>query len=258
MKKKQLAITKRAVVIPDQHYPVHSKSAISVVLQALDIIEPDLFINLGDVGEWNSVSAWKYKKIKRPPLEFIIEEADKEIRAVNKGLDAFDKVLDKVGCKWKIMCAGNHDEWLDAFVEAHPYLTEYTFRNACHLDARGYDYHCYNEPVKIGKLTFIHGAYATTFHAKKHLDAYGENIMYGHTHDIQRHSKTDLGGTKSAWGMGCLKDMRPEKNRWLKGRLHNWNHAFAIVDWFKNGDFKVEVIEIINGKTTLWGQPLYA
>ena len=49
-----------------------------------------------------------------------------------------------------------------------------------------------------------------------------------------------------------------ENNKWLKGRLHNWNHAFAIVDWFKNGDFKVEVIEIIKGKTTLWGKEIYA
>ena len=256
--KKKPSRTKRAVVIPDQHFPLHSKSAISLVLQSLAIIKPDLFINLGDVGEWNSVSAWKYKRVKRPPLEFIIEEADKEIREVNKGLDAFDEVLDKVGCNWKIMCAGNHDEWLDAFVEAHPYLDDYTFRNACHLDRRGYDYHPYNEPVKIGKLNFIHGAYCGAYHSKKHLEAYGESIVYGHTHDIQRFTLTKLGGTIGAWSMGCLKDMSAEKNKWLKGKLHNWNHAFAIVDWFKNGDFKVEVIEIVNGKTTLWGQEIYA
>ena len=41
---------------------------------------------------------------------------------------------------------------------------------------------------------------------------------------------------------------------WLEGRLVNWNHAFAIVDWFKGGNFKVEVIEIINGTTSLWGE----
>ena len=253
-----MSITKRAIVIPDQHFPIEDKKAVSVTLKAIEVVKPDLFINLGDVGEWESVSAWKYKKIKRPPLEYQIPEIDKEIRLVNKGLDAFDKALEKVGCKWKIMCAGNHDEWLDAFVKQYPYMEEYTFREACHLDERGYDYHPYNEPVKIGKLTFIHGAYATTYHAKKHLEAYGENIIYGHTHDIQRHTLTKLGGTIGAWSMGCLKDMRAEKNEWLRGRLHNWNHAFAIVDWFKNGDFKVEVVEIINGKTTVWGKEIIA
>ena len=54
--------------------------------------------------------------------------------------------------------------------------------------------------------------------------------------------------------MGCLKDMSREKNKWLQGRLHNWNHAFGIIDWFKDGTFKLEVVEIINGRTTLWGE----
>ena len=39
----------------------------------------------------------------------------------------------------------------------------------------------------------------------------------------------------------------------LKGRLHNWQHAFAIVDWYTNGNFKVEVVDIQDGVTYLWG-----
>ena len=54
--------------------------------------------------------------------------------------------------------------------------------------------------------------------------------------------------------MGCLKDMSADKNKWLRGNLHNWNHALAIVDIFGNKDFKVEVVEIINGRTSLWGE----
>ena len=54
--------------------------------------------------------------------------------------------------------------------------------------------------------------------------------------------------------MGCLKDMSSEANEWLRGNLHNWNHGFAIVDWFQGGNFKVEVVEIIDGKTSLWGK----
>ena len=50
--------------------------------------------------------------------------------------------------------------------------------------------------------------------------------------------------------------MSKHENKWLKGRLVNWNHAFGIIDWFENGDFKVEIIEIINGRTTLWGKQI--
>ena len=78
--------------------------------------------------------------------------------------------------------------------------------------------------------------------------------MYGHHHDIQQSSITNLDGQKSAWSIGCLKDMSQEQNLWLGGRNHNWSRAFAIVDFYENGLFTVHVIQIINGKTYLWGE----
>jgi predicted phosphodiesterase len=252
-----MKVLKRAIVVPDQHFPIHAQNAVNCVLEAIEMVKPDIFINLGDVGEWSSVSPWQYKgNRKRPPLEYVLPEVKKEIEQVNEGLDQFDKALDKVNVKKKYMVTGNHDIWLDFFVERYPYLKDFTFKKACKIVERGYKYLDHNEPLKIGKLTFIHGAYTTTYHAKKHLEAYGENVMYGHTHDIQRHTLTKLGGTIGAWSMGCLKDMSREKNQWLRGRLHNWAHAFAVIDWFERGEFRVDVVEIINGKTTLWGKTI--
>ena len=87
---------KRAVVIPDQHFPIHDQSAVNVVLQALELIKPDIFINLGDVLEGESVSAWQWKGKKCPPLEYQLPFIDEEIKQANKGIDQFDKVLDKI------------------------------------------------------------------------------------------------------------------------------------------------------------------
>jgi hypothetical protein len=173
---------------------------------------------------------------------------------VNEGLDVWDKVLEEVKCKKKYLLQGNHDLWLDNFSNKYPYLSNYSFFKACKIKERGYKYTEYNLPIQIGKLTFFHGAFATTYHAKKHLETYGENVIYGHTHDIQRHTLTKLNGNIGAWSLGCLKDMSHEQNKWLKGRLHNWGHAFAVVDWYTNGEFKVEIVEIIDGKTSLWGE----
>ena len=78
--------------------------------------------------------------------------------------------------------------------------------------------------------------------------------MYGHHHDIQQSSITHMDGQKSAWSIGCLKDMSSEKNNWLGHRQHNWSHAFSIVDVYEKGFFTVHVIQIINGKTSLWGE----
>ena len=38
-----------------QHFPIHDESAVKVVLKAIEFVKPDIFINLGDVGEWNAV-----------------------------------------------------------------------------------------------------------------------------------------------------------------------------------------------------------
>ena len=82
----------------------------------------------------------------------------------------------------------------------------------------------------------------------------GANIMYGHHHDIQQTSVTHMDGVKSAWSIGCLKDMTTEQNAWLGGRQHNWSHAFAIVDFYEGGHFSVYIVMIIKGMTSLWGQ----
>ena len=125
------------------------------------------------------------------------------------------------------------------------------------LKERGYKFHPYNRKkcLKLGKLNFTHGKYTTKYHSQKHLEHYGESIMYGHTHDLQRHTATKAGGTISSWSLGCLKDIKADED-WLGGRLTNWNHAFAIVNWLKGGNFTVEVVEIINGTASLWGKTI--
>ena len=50
---------KRYIVTPDKHFPMADMKAISVVCQAIEIIQPDGYIDLGDTGEWESVSHWQ-------------------------------------------------------------------------------------------------------------------------------------------------------------------------------------------------------
>ena len=258
MARKARGIVDRAIVTPDKHFPLHDDAAIDVVCQAIELIRPNIYIDLGDTGEWELFSSHYWRDREKPPLEVLIPMLNEEVSVVNKWMDVIDKSLDKAKCKERHFIQGNHEVWLDKFVVKHPYLPEYETSKALKLKDRGYKYWEYisRKKLKIGKLNFTHGDYVPIHHAKKHLGAYKENIIYGHTHDLQRFTDTGLGGTQSAWSMGCLKDMSSDKNKWLRGNLHNWNHAFAVVDWFSNGDFKVEVVEIINGRTSLWGKLL--
>ena len=89
-----MKIKKRGIVIPDTHFPLQDDAAINCVIKAIEKVKPDVFVNLGDVGEWESVSAWRYKDKKLPPLEFQTPIIDEEIKLVNQGLDVWDKVFD--------------------------------------------------------------------------------------------------------------------------------------------------------------------
>ena len=255
MANKDFGVIKRVVVTPDKHFPLHDQKAINVLKKTIEIVKPDAYVDLGDVGEWNAFSAWKFKRRKAPPLEYLIEDFEQDVKDVNRGMDMVDESLDKANCNEKYITEGNHDNWLNMAVEKYPYIPQYKFKNAVNLADRGYTYYPMGKFLKLGKLFFYHGhQFGGQYHAANHLRKKGCNVMYGHWHDLQQHSVTHHDGAKSAWSIGCLKDMSPKANDWLQYRDVNWAHAFAIVDFFEKGLFTVHIIQIINGKTCLWGE----
>jgi hypothetical protein len=247
---------KTAIVTPDKHFPLHDQKAINVVCKAIKKVKPDIYVDLGDTGEWELFSNHHWKTLERPPDHILIPMLDKSVAEVNKGMDQIDRALNKVDCKERHFVQGNHEVWLDMFAEKSTRPRFYT-QNALKLKHRGYKYHPYfrKKLLKIGKLNFTHGHKTGMHHAKAHLITYGESVMYGHTHDLQRHTHSGLGGTISAWSMGCLKDIEKDED-WLRGNLTNWNHGFAIIDFYPNGNYVVQVVEIIKGKTILWGEEI--
>ena len=57
MKNKKI---KRAIVTPDKHFPYEDKPAIKALVKAIKLVKPDIYVDLGDTGEWGSVSLWKW------------------------------------------------------------------------------------------------------------------------------------------------------------------------------------------------------
>ena len=249
---------KRAIITPDKHFPYADKPAINALCQAIALVKPSIYVDLGDVGEWESCSHWKWKKKKRPPLEYIMPDVDKDVAAVNAGMDVIDHTLDEINCDERHFIEGNHDNWLNMFVDEHPYLPQYRVPKALKLDERGYAYHPMGKFLKLGKLYLYHGhQYGGQYHTANHLRRLGCNIMYGHWHDLQHMTATNMDGPKGAWSIGCLKEMDDESNLWLANRKTNWAHAFAIVDYYgRNGEFTVNVVQIINGKCSIWGHTI--
>lgn len=247
-------MVKKYIVTPDKHFPYQDKKSISLLCKIIETVKPDGYIDLGDTGEWSSVSKWQWKNKAKPNLEYYLPAVITDVEEVNKGMDQIDEALDKVNVKEKHFIQGNHELWLDYFVEQYPYLPQYKCKEALKIDERGYKYHRAGELLKIGNMNYYHGHnYGGMHHAAAHCKQYKQNIMYGHHHDIQVYSDRSADGTITAYSIGCLKDMSREKNEFIGGRPLNWKQAFAIVT-YHGKDHVVEIVELINNKAVVNGE----
>ena len=53
-------VVKRVIVTPDKHFPLHDQPAINCLKKTIEIVKPDAYVDLGDVGEWHAFSAWRF------------------------------------------------------------------------------------------------------------------------------------------------------------------------------------------------------
>ncbi|GAJ08999.1 unnamed protein product, partial [marine sediment metagenome] len=182
-------VIKRWLYFTDPHIPYHDQPAFNCTMKAIEIIKPDGVGLLGDIFENDFASHWQWKRRQKPPLEFQLEKIDEGLINNNYWMDVIDEVLDRAKVASRIYCEGNHEEWLDIFVESHPHLSKtahkfgsgYEFHNTVNLAKRGYKYFRIGEKHKNGRLYLYHGhLHGGIHHSKAHLIKMGVNVMYGH------------------------------------------------------------------------------
>jgi len=148
----------------------------------------------------------------------------------------------------KYFIEGNHEYRVVPYLEANPALEGLVeVPNGLGLEARGFEWVPFwskGDKVKIGHATFIHGAYTNLAHARKHVMAYGTNIFYGHTHDVQCAPAVfrDKGKTIVGQSLGCL----CEPQEYMRGKPDNWQQAFGVFFWDEDGFFSYYVPRIHN------------
>ena len=96
MARKNNEVVNTAIITPDKHFPIHDERAINIVCKAIEIVKPNIYIDLGDTGEWEYFSNHYWKGRNAKPMEDLIPLLDKDVEDVNKGMDIIDKSLDKV------------------------------------------------------------------------------------------------------------------------------------------------------------------
>jgi predicted phosphodiesterase len=230
---------KKLIALPDIHYPDQHKPSMALVEQFLPDFKPDIIIYLGDSLDLEYISRhtignrrlMEGRRLKRDYSEL------SSLILKHRKLAGNPKV---------IYFIGNHEDWVRDYIDQNPNMESF---GEIENNLKGVDeFVPLNKTYNVGKLYFLHGVYQNQYHAKKHVDNYKRNIIYGHTHTIQVHtsvSPIDRQDYHTAKSIGCLCIKNP---KYMENRPSAWVNGFyvAYVDE-KTGFFSDYQIVINNG-----------
>lgn len=239
------------VVWPDTHVPNENKRAVRTALKILEWYQPHTVVVLGDFMDMEPVSHWLSSKRKTS-----------EGLRLAKDYQAANILLDKItaNCKRLVYITGNHERFVDDALERNPEFDglinvsvglKFEERRKAGLDLIYKEK--YGQCWNLGKLWFTHGSYTTTGHAKKHVEAYERNIVYGHCHDLQLAIKTsplDVDNKHMGLSLGCLADKNPD---YMQNKPNNWVHCVGVGLSRSNGSFNIDPIIINSGVASYAG-----
>lgn len=243
---------------PDIHYPVTHWPTFKALLSFLDGNHIDKFIFGGDMFDNLEISPHTKGKHK---LRFEAKTLD--INA--KGFD--QKVLKPIEARLdknteKIWIDGNHDNWLQQYIEEHPEVEGSLERqNVLRLEERGWEYKPCGQVIKHGKLMFAHGETLSGFGnqvtgrpAKKAVDCYCGNIVFAHFHTLDIYTKVMPFDDSQKWigvSSPCIGDTNAH---YLRNRPTSFLNGFVLVEFRPDGSFNIFPIVVTDGQFSYAGK----
>jgi predicted phosphodiesterase len=230
------------LVLPDMHGKYVDIDAFKNVMNYAEGKEWDSVVQLGDLCDFDAVSHWNKTKLRNMEGKRVATEYN----FVNKLLDSLANSTQ--GAPITVI-QGNHDYWIERYLEENPQLIGLLEMEEClRFKERGINFVKFWEngkQHKIGHAHFIHGTYVTKYHARRHAEAYGTNIFYGHTHDIQSYSYERQGDNATYVGQSLGTISRYDME-YTRGKPNKWQQAFAVFYVMPDGFFWYNVVRIFN------------
>ncbi len=233
----------RVLVLSDIHVPYHDKGAVKLAIDYGIERKANCVLLNGDMMDFFGLSMWEKDPRKR--------DVPGEVRAGRQLLKAIRGAFPKARIIFK---EGNHEERWERYLRLKcPELLglpEFSWEEVYGLEAHNIEHVGDKRPIKIGKLTFIHGheyrfSISNPVNPARGIFLKAQvHTVAGHFHQSSNHSQKGLDqNVISTWSTGCLCEMHPDY-----APLNNWNLGFAFVDVFADGAFQVSNLRIINGK----------
>jgi predicted phosphodiesterase len=232
----------RILILSDIHLPYHDVDALSIALEWAYDHKPNAIILNGDTMDMYQASRF----IKDRRLRDLAGEIDMTRDFLRQLRDEFDCPI-----YFKI---GNHEaRWENYLKTVAPELlgiADFELKSILRFGELGVTEIKDKQIIKAGNLNIMHGhefgqsVFSPVNVARGLYVRAKANAIIGHHHATSEHSEKDLqGNVVTTWSMGSLCGLSPEYMPYNK-----WNHGFAFVTTFDNGDFEVKNLRIINGK----------
>lgn len=237
---------KKVVFISDLHVPEHDVEAWNNTLDFLDDYQPDILILGGDIGEFESVSS--HGGVLEPPM---LEQDVADLHMILVDL------LDRYQQTKFVYLFGNHENRIKRTVTKLLPQAASTLKlsNLLGLEELGIEWHDEGIVYSVGNLNFVHGLWTSVHHAKKHLEAFNRNIMYGHTHRFNCFLKgLPEGEYMAGYGAPTLRDLDAG---YLKHYPSGWTQGFIVAEVDEESDISNVYPVIMHKKKFIFNGKVY-
>jgi predicted phosphodiesterase len=234
----------------DVHYPFESKSALSILYQITEDLNPDFVFCHGDLLDCTSISRFEKDPKHRISLQDEVEMAAKHLATMAKLSPRAQRV----------MIEGNHEDRVRRMIwemATDPRMGELMrlpgvmdameLKTLLGMPSNGWEYSA-KKVVFRGKLILKHGNVVRKWSgmtAKAEWEKYAKSGMSGHTHRASAFFHKDWNGQHGWYELGCMCELEPQ---YVEDP--DWQNSFCVVTW--DGDrYAVEQV-FIHAKSAIF------
>jgi hypothetical protein len=212
--------------------------------------KPGIVIMGGDGLDCGAASHWNRNKPRLTEgLRLEKDATDYRRKVLNP--------LDDLKPKEKHYILGNHEDWVEQFVDENPAVEGLVSINQMlELAENNWQVHEQGSVLPVGKLHFMHGdtVRSSTYPARYAVDTYGRSICFGHFHTPQSYTKVsalDTSDVHTGRAVGCLCRKDPGYGR---GAPNRWAQGFLLFEIADDGCFQLHEVNVTAGKAIWQGR----
>lgn len=234
--------------------PVHNPRALNALLKFTSDFKPDYFTLGGDQLDLRVISHWT-KKSKLAMEGLRLRDDFHGFRR-----EVLDPLEDMLPNAKKRVHKGNHEDWMDEFIDQNPAL-----EGIMDIDTNvgytlgGWEMYDQGKASKLGKLLVVHGDHISggVHCAKAAVEMYEHSVRFGHFHSYQAHTKiSPLDATQCKTGV-LVPCLCSREASYGKGAPNRWLTGFNVGYLFPDGTFSDTVVIMVNNRFH-WNGQTYA